>query len=134
MVDERIVKFIKSHHVLTLATGGEEPYCSNAFYCYDAERNIFIFTASLATRHAKDMEVNSKVAASIVLETRIIGRVEGLQLCGEVCRGDDKAKTLYLKRFPYAALMELTIWMLEPSFMKFTDNTLGFGTKLIWNR
>ena len=35
--------------------------------------------------------------------------------------------------FPYAALAELTLWAIAPDFMKFTDNTLGFGKKLIWN-
>ena len=40
-VDTRIVRFLKKHHVLTLATSSEgAPYCSNAFYCYDAERNL----------------------------------------------------------------------------------------------
>jgi uncharacterized protein YhbP (UPF0306 family) len=40
----------------------------------------------------------------------------------------------YIKRFPYAAVAPLNIWVIEPDFMKLTDNTLGFGKKLIWNR
>ena len=32
----------------------------------------------------------------------------------------------------FAALAELTLWALVPDYLKFTDNTLGFGKKLIW--
>lgn len=73
-----------------------------------------------------------RVAASVVLETRIVGKVQGLQLCGTVARGDEEDKRRYLHRFPYAALAELTLWALVPDYLKFTDNTLGFGKKLIW--
>lgn len=133
-VDARIVRFLKKHHVLTLATSSEgAPYCSNAFYCYDAERNLLIFTSDMATCHAQQMARNPYVAASVVLETKVVGRVEGLQLCGKAARADEAARRAYLRRFPYAALAELTLWAIAPDFMKFTDNTLGFGKKLIWN-
>ena len=112
-INERFVRFLRRHHVLTLATVAEGvPYCSNAFYCYDKERNLLVFTSDPATRHAQEMERNPRVAASVVLET---------------------ARRAYLKRFPYAALAELTLWAIRPDYMKLTDNTLGFGKKLIWN-
>ncbi|MCD7796041.1 MAG: pyridoxamine 5'-phosphate oxidase family protein [Alistipes sp.] len=133
-INERFVRFLRRHHVLTLATVADGvPYCANAFYCYDKERNLIVFTSDPATRHAQEMERNPRVAASVVLETKIVGRVQGLQLCGTATRADEQAKRTYLKRFPYAALAELTLWAIEPDFMKLTDNTLGFGKKLIWN-
>ena len=132
-INERFVRFLRRHHVLTLATVAEGvPYCSNAF-CYDKERNLLVFTSDPATRHAQEMERNPRVAASVVLETKIVGRVQGLQLCGTAARADETAKRAYLKRFPYAALAELTLWAIRPDYMKLTDNTLGFGKKLIWN-
>jgi len=133
-INERFVRFLRRHHVLTLATVAEGvPYCSNAFYCYDKERNLLVFTSDPATRHAQEMERNPRVAASVVLETKIVGRVQGLQLCGTAARADETARRAYLKRFPYAALAELTLWAIRPDYMKLTDNTLGFGKKLIWN-
>ena len=78
------------------------------------------------------MAANDSVALSIVLETRIVGRVQGLQVAGKAHRGDDEARKSYIKRFPYAAAADLELWMVEPTFMKLTDNTLGFGKKLIW--
>ncbi len=133
-INERFVRFLRRHHVLTLATVAEGvPYCSNAFYCYDKERNLLVFTSDPATRHAQEMERNPRIAASVVLETKIVGRVQGLQLCGTAARADETARRAYLKRFPYAALAELTLWAIRPDYMKLTDNTLGFGKKLIWN-
>lgn len=132
-----IAKFIKRHHVLTLATvsANGEPYCSNAFYAYDAVRNVLIFTSDDSTRHAAEMRASAAVAASIVLETRIVGRIQGVQICGYAVEGDDIDRKVYLKRFPYAAAMgTATIWRIEPDFIKLTDNTLGFGKKLIWKR
>lgn len=132
-VDERIARFLGRHHVLTLATAADgAPYCANAFYAYDKGRNRLVFTSDLSTRHAREMLAERRVAASVVLETRIVGKVQGLQLCGTVARGDEEDKRRYLHRFPYAALAELTLWALVPDYLKFTDNTLGFGKKLIW--
>ena len=133
-MDERFIKFIKKHHVLTLATVNGEgmPYVANCFYAFDAKRNLFVFTSDLATRHGAEMATNSSVALSIVLETRIVGRVQGLQVTGRALRGDDEARKCYIKRFPYAAAADLELWMVEPTMMKLTDNTLGFGKKLVW--
>ena len=135
MIDKRIVDFIKRHHVLTLATATADgvPYCAACFYAYDKERNRLIFTSDDKTNHAQQMLQNANVAIGITLETRIVGKVQGVQICGKAERGYEEDKKLYIKRFPYAALAPLNIWAVEPSFIKLTDNTLGFGKKLIWN-
>lgn len=135
MIDKRIVDFIKRHHVLTLATATSEgaPYCAACFYAYDKVRNRLIFTSDDATNHAQQMLQNANVAIGITLETRIVGKVQGVQICGTAQGGDEEDKKIYIKRFPYAALAPLNIWAVEPSFIKLTDNTLGFGKKLIWN-
>ena len=114
--DERIVRFLRRHHVLTLATAGGDgaPYCAHAFYCYDRERNLLVFAAAL--------------------ETRGVGRVQGIQGCGIAAEADAAARKSYIARFPYAAAMPgLRLWSITPTFLKLTDNTLGFGKKLIWN-
>lgn len=134
-IDERFGKFIAKHHVLTLATTDNRgiPYVANCFYAYDAKRNIFIFTSDESTAHGAHLAARKDVALSIVLETRIVGRVQGLQVVGIAKRGDDDAKRRYIKRFPYAAAAPLTLWMVRPTYLKLTDNTLGFGKKLIWS-
>ncbi len=136
MIDKKIDSFIRKHHVLTLATSTPtgEPYCCNCFYAYDATTAAFIFTSSEQTRHAEMMALNSRVAASVVLETRTVGKVQGLQITGHVKRAIESDKMLYIKAFPYAAVADLELWRLQADWMKLTDNTLGFGKKLIWQR
>ena len=138
-MDERIVRFLKKHHVLTLATAvNSSPYCSNLFYAWLETEQAFVFTSSLDTKHAADALANPQVAASVVLETRTVGKLQGLQLQGKMYRPEgellQKAKKQYIKRFPYAAVADLELWLLEPSRAKMTDNTLGFGKKLLWER
>lgn len=134
--EKRITDFMARHHVLTLATATKEgvPYCAACFYAYDKSRNLIVFTSDDSTLHAQQMVENSSVAVAINLETRIVGKVQGIQICGTVRRGEEADKGVYIKRFPYAAVAPLNIWVVEPTFMKLTDNTLGFGKKLIWNR
>ena len=134
MVDKKIVKFLEQHHVLSLATIAADgsPYCCACFYAYDKEENAIIFTSDSATLHAQQMAADARVAISIVLETKVVGRIEGIQICGTAKQGTAKDKLTYIARFPYAAVMPLNIWRVEPHFMKLTDNKLGFGKKLIW--
>lgn len=134
--EKRITDFMARHHVLTLATATKEgvPYCAACFYAYDKSRNLIVFTSDDSTLHAQQMVENSSVAVAINLETQIVGKVQGIQICGTVRRGEEADKSVYIKCFPYAAVAPLNIWVVEPTFMKLTDNTLGFGKKLIWNR
>lgn len=140
VVDAKIISFIRKHHVLTLATVlNNIPWCSNMFYAYIPDTNVFVFTSDNHTRHASEAIENETVAASIVLETRTVGKVQGLQISGIVKKieGDgnySKFKKAYIKKFPYAAMADLTLWILEPDYYKLTDNTLGFGKKLVWQR
>lgn len=134
-IPEAIIRFVRKHHVLTLATQSRDGvWCANCFYAFDSARGELLFTSSPETRHGREMAENPQVAASIVLETRIVGRVQGIQLTGTVHLADDQGRKLYLKRFPYAAALELHLYALRINEAKLTDNTLGFGKKLLWNR
>ena len=46
----------------------------------------------------------------------------------------EKAKKVYLKRFPFAALMDTTLWLVIIDYLKMTDNSFGFGKKMVWER
>ena len=138
-MDKRIVDFINKHHVLTIATSNNNiPWCANCFYVYMEAENVFVFTTEDNTRHGKEFEINSTVAGSVVLETNIIGKIQGIQFLGKVSRpGDElhkKARKAYLKKFPVAALMNTSLWIVEPEHIKMTHNSLGFGKKLVWNK
>lgn len=137
--EKRIISFLSKHHVLTLATvSGNEPWCANCFYVYDEENNFLIFTSDNDTRHIKEAKKNSFVAGSVVLETSVIGKIQGIQFQGNLFKAEGKiltkAKQKYLLRFPIASLMNTNLWVLELTYLKMTDNRLGFGKKLIWKK
>jgi len=137
MIDPRIIKFFSKHHVLTVCTTvNNEPWCANCFYVYLEEENTLIFTTGGDTRHGKEFEKNPLIAGSVVLETIVIGKIQGIQFQGIVSEptGDllSKVKSAYLKRFPVAALMDTRLWIAQLTFIKMTDNRFGFGKKLIW--
>ena len=139
MIEPAIIKFFRKHHVLTIATTvGNEPWCANCFYVYLEEENALVFTTGSDTRHGKEFVRNPVVAGSVVLETMIIGKIRGIQFQGIVSEpGGEiltKAKWAYLKRFPPAALMDTHLWIVKLTYIKMTDNRLGFGKKLIWNK
>ncbi len=137
--DSRIVEFIHEHHVLTLATSfNEEPWCANCFYVYLEDENGLVFTSDFDTKHIQQASHNIYVAGSIVLETSIIGKIQGIQFQGIISQPQDelheKAKKAYLKRFPIAMLMDTHLWVVDLTYIKMTDNRLGFGKKLIWSK
>jgi uncharacterized protein YhbP (UPF0306 family) len=137
MIDEKIIKFFRKHHVLTVATTiSNEPWCANCFYVYLEEENALVFTTDPETRHGQEFIKNPLVAGSVVLETFVIGKIRGIQFQGMISEPEDKmlqkAKSAYLRRFPVAALMETRLWVVELTYIKMTDNRLGFGKKLVW--
>ncbi len=137
--NKKIVNFIKEHHVLTLATSvNNVPYCANCFYVYLEDENIFVLTSEESTKHISDIHKNNYVAGSVVLETSIVGKIQGIQFNGTAYKPDGMlkkiAKKKYKKKYLVAKLMNLNIWIIEINFIKFTDNRLGFGKKLIWKK
>jgi uncharacterized protein YhbP (UPF0306 family) len=137
--DKKIIEFLKKHHVLTLATCVDhQPWCANCFYTFLEEEAAFVFTSGYETRHIKEVVQNEKVAGSVVLETAIVNKIQGIQIAGrlEIPKGElaEKTRTAYLKKFPFAVLMNTTLWILYADHLKMTDNRLGFGKKLVWDR
>ena len=136
---ERIKSFINEHHVLTLATSVDnKAYACNCFYVYNKTDNVFICTSEQKTKHIKDVLINNYIAGSIVLETSVIRKIQGLQFNGVMHKAENdfykKYKIIYLKKYPFAVVKNTDIWFIKPFFLKMTDNRLGFGKKLIWNK
>ncbi|MCX6247193.1 MAG: hypothetical protein NTW10_05625 [Bacteroidetes bacterium] len=138
-IDKRIVLLIRDHHIFTLAvTRGLQPWCATCFYVYDEKENLFIFTSEEETRHIRDaVETGNFLAAgAIALETKMIGRIRGIQFSGTMRKLEGaelkSASKQYLEKFPVARLSTLFLWGINPGYIKMTDNRLGFGKKIIW--
>ncbi|MFH1296824.1 MAG: hypothetical protein ABIJ04_06070 [Bacteroidota bacterium] len=138
-IDNRILTFIRQHHVLSLAVSRDNiPWCCSCFYCYLPGQNLFIFTSDPDTRHVQDFLSGEEglVAGTIALETRVTGKIRGVQFAGTMHRltGEELkvARQEYLNNFPIARLTKLYLWGVKPTILKLTDNRLGFGKKLEW--
>src|ERR1035437_9233721 len=100
MIDKKIIKFFRKHHVLTIATAVDnEPWCANCFYVYLEEERALVFITDSDTRHGKEFVKIPIVAGSVVLETMVIGRIRGIQIQGIFSEPDgemlSKAKRAY---------------------------------------
>ncbi len=129
----KIISFVKEHHVLTLATSLDNlVQCSSAFYVYNEKENYFIIAGDYKSEHIENVQKNSLVAVNIVLETKEIGKIEGLQVKASISLSKNSCdKDLYLKSYPYAKIMKPVLWKIQPLEMKLTQNKLGFGKKII---
>ncbi|MBA1433113.1 MAG: pyridoxamine 5'-phosphate oxidase family protein [Epsilonproteobacteria bacterium] len=131
---EKIEHFIAQHHVLTLATSVDDfmSACS-LFYAYDDASRSFIVASSEDTLHSEQIKKNPVIAGNILLETKEVGKIQGLQFRGVFeTLTDAELKSLYFKTFPYALALRPTLWQIKVDYFKLTDNRLGFGKKLIW--
>jgi len=135
MLEPAICAFLTKHHLLTLSTCKENiPYCASCFYAFIQESATFVIATDAHTRHGQEALENAHVAGTIALETKIVGKIQGVQFTGRFQEANAAEKRAYLKRFPYAIAMNPHLWSIEITYLKFTDNTLGFGKKLEFNR
>lgn len=128
-----IETFLSKHHLLSLATSGERLWCASMFFAYDPEEIVFIVASDPDTEHMGNVLQNISVAGTVALETKMVGKIQGIQFSGEMRLCNDSAE-IYFKAFPFARVMNPTLWKIRLNEIKMTDNTLGFGKKLIWKR
>jgi hypothetical protein len=131
---EKIERFIDEHHLLTLATMGERLWCCSMFYAYDPQSVSFIVASDETTEHMNNVTQNPHVAGTVALETKTVGKIQGIQFTGEMEKCSDGLEKLYFEAFPYARIMNPTLWIIRLDEVKMTDNTLGFGKKITWKR
>lgn len=139
MIDKKIAEFINEHHVVALTVSdGKDIWSWHAFYLYLEEENLFVITSESKTRHVQMLlnGGNPLIAGAIALETETIGLIRGVQFTAnmQMCNESflNKYRLRYLKRFPYAVLVGGDLWTLKVTELKYTDNRLGFGKKLLW--
>ena len=138
-MDKRIEKYIAGNKVLSIATSiHQQPWCASLFYAFDRGTTRFVFCSDNATRHLSESKVNPQVAGTINSGFRPVAKIRGIQFTGRFVRPVeneyDSLYDCYYARFPFARDMPAPIWGIDVDYIKMTDNTLGFGTKLIWER
>lgn len=138
-MDENIINYIGKNKVFTLATTvSNVPYCANCFYAFDEKRNTLIFLSADATFHIQEAIQNKSVAGTIQNGVTEVAQLQGIQFKGNFILPNTKEQeefyNCYYEQFPFAKEISSPIWGVKLNWIKMTDNTLGFGTKLIWER
>ena len=131
---EKIALFLDEHHVMSLATTDfkDLSVCS-LFYAYSRDKNTFVVASSDDTTHIEHIKKSAAVSGNILLETKAVGKIQGVQFRARFSPlKDTELKKLYFKNFPYALALSPKLWQIKVNYFKMTDNRLGFGKKIIW--
>lgn len=114
------------------------PYCFTCFYAVDLKEGLLYFKSSSDSNHAGYLKSNHFVAGTILPDKLNKLQVKGIQFEGTVLAFDDvlakSAGLHYYKTNPMAVAMAGEIWTVQLNRAKYTDSTLGFGKKIIWER
>ncbi|CAQ90610.1 MULTISPECIES: YhbP family protein [Escherichia] len=134
-----ISRWLAKQHVVTLCVQQEgELWCANAFYLFDAQKVAFYILTEEKTRHAQMSGPQAAVAGTVNGQPKTVALIRGVQFKGEIRRLEgeesDLARKAYNRRFPVARMLSAPVWEIRLDEIKFTDNTLGFGKKMIWLR
>jgi uncharacterized protein YhbP (UPF0306 family) len=136
-MESKIIDYLLKNKVLTIATAvNNKPYCANCFYAFDEVNKMLLFLSDDKTRHIKEGLQNSSLGGSIQNGVTTIAKIQGIQFTGNFINPTEEQSShfykTYYNKFPFAKAKPSPIWAIHLNWIKMTDNTLGFGKKLIW--
>lgn len=138
-MNEKIVAFLKQNTNFSLATSiNDKPYCASCFYVFAEKFNYIIFKSKIETNHIQQAKSNEFVAGTITQDVFDVKNIKGIQFNGIFCKPSAEIKKqiddLYYVKYPFAVSFSGDIWAIELTYIKMTDNTLGFGKKIEWKK
>lgn len=137
-INKHILEFLHKNQVATVCftDSSNTPYCINCFYCFDEKQAILIFKSSYGTSHDALVKANKPSAGTIIADQIELIKLKGIQFTGSILDQQQinelKLNTSYLKKFPLSLAIPGYLWGIRIEYLKFTDNSLGFGNKTIW--
>jgi len=137
-IPEEISNFLNENQVATLCFTDENknPYCINCFYVFDDENEILIFKSSPGTNHHLMIQGGHKVAGTILPMKVDVLKLKGIQFTAEILKENHltayHTSTTYYKKNPFALAVPGYVWAVHLHTMKFTDNTVVFAKKMLW--
>jgi hypothetical protein len=137
-MDKRISRFIKGQKVATVSCVDVDgkPYSFSCFYAFDGNKMQLYFKSNSATHHMQILKEKPFVSGSILPDKLNPLALQGIQFSGLLIDRVEcaAAKAAYHQRYPFAMTMKGTVYTIELQWIKMTDNTLHFGTKLVWEK
>jgi len=103
-MDERIVKFLKKMRLASVCAIDDDgqPYAFSAFYAFDEVNFCLLLASSDESSHVKFLKNSKLVAGTVALDTKIVGKIEGVQFQGAMREARESEREIYFKRFFYA--------------------------------
>jgi uncharacterized protein YhbP (UPF0306 family) len=138
VLPENIKDFILANQIASVCFVDENklPYCINCFFAVDKENKLIVFKSSTGTRHHNHTIEKTQIAGTILPEKIEKLKIRGVQFTATILSNEElisfNCSATYYKQYPFALAMPGYIWGAKFEFIKFTDNTLGFGNKTIW--
>ncbi|MDG6895316.1 pyridoxamine 5'-phosphate oxidase family protein [Volucribacter amazonae] len=138
-MQENIIKFLQRKHIVSLSVFNQQDMWSTiCFYAFNPHNNSLLIRTNQDTRHGLIMQTNPQVTGTIIHDSTTVAKLQGIQFTGQINELHGELKktglALYYERFPYARVMKSALWEICFNEIKFTDNTLGFGKKTLWQR
>lgn len=139
-MNEKINDFIQRQSCATICCLDDRgmPYCFNCYYVFDEQEMLLIFKSSPGSSHFSWMARQPELAGTILPDKLSKLFTKGIQFQGRCLAKDsphyDIAKSNYYKKHPEALAIGGEIQLVRIDRVKFTDSTLGFGKKQLWER
>lgn len=115
-----------------------QPYCFTCYYLFNSTEQLLYYKSSFNTTHSVNILANANVAGTILPNKLNKLQVMGVQFEGIVLHTDDPivqvASIAYHKKYPMALAVPGSVWVIQLNHIKYTNNALGFGKKLHWER
>lgn len=142
---------LAEHTTLTLAYHHPDGPGACAVFCTwqpteTSASGRLLFLSSRRTRHGGALLADDRVGFTAQADGQHWATITGLQGRGRarVLGPGERpaAEAAYLGRFPFAAaehrlaeaVLRAELWELVPHWLRFTDNTLGFGSRTEWGQ
>lgn len=140
----RALDYLRSHHVMTLATqGADGPWAASVFYAADGFTLYFL--SSPTSRHSANVASNPRVAVTVQEDYADWPQIKGVQAEGVVAElsRDEEAlvRRLYGEKYPVVgklaqapavivqAMTKVRWYRFVPDRLYFIDNAAGFGQR-----
>jgi uncharacterized protein len=139
---QRVQAYLAAHHVMTLATNGDEGLWAAAVF-YVHEGWALYFLSAPTSRHCRNIAQNPRVSATIQEDYSDWREIKGVQLEGIATRlsgsEEQRVQNLYAAKFAFLgnladapaaivkALAKVGWYKLAPERAYFVDNTVAFG-------
>lgn len=142
-MNDAVQRYLRAHHVATLATSGESIWAAAVFYVSDG--TTLYFLSSPTSRHCSNLAANGSVALTVQEDYADWPDIKGVQLEGtasEISGSEEEhARRLYGQKFPLVgklaqapaaivkAMAKVRWYKVVPTRLYFIDNSLGFGRR-----